>query len=303
MAGLLYPGLNHATQLFETKRQKETGLQLYTVGALMEADAKGTLQKLAAIGYKELESAGSSKGNYYGYKPKEFAAMVKDMGMTWRSEHVAGFPITMASVMKMAKSAEDSAQIQKLAPMIEGMAKTPNLKNNAQQLADEAAEGGLTYVVCSGMPVDSMDDVKTAVDVLNKAGEICKKAGLQFAYHNHHFEFIKVDGIIPFDYMMANTDKNLMKPELDLGWAVVAGYDPVEIFKKYPGRIPLWHVKDINKTTKAPTELGSGMIDFKRIFDQSETSGMKYYFIEQDAPPRPMENATEDFNNLKKILA
>ena len=233
MAGILYPGLSHADHLFEIKAPKNTGLQLYTVGALMEADAKGTLQKLAAIGYKELESAGSSKGNYYGYKPKEFAAMVKDLGMTWRSEHVAGFPITMASVMKMAKSSEDSAQIQKLAPMIEGMAKTPNLKSNAQQLADEAAEGGLTYVVCSGMPVDSMDDVKTAVDVLNKAGEICKKAGLQFAYHNHHFEFIKVDGIIPFDYMMANTDKKLMKAELDLGWAVVAGYDPVEIFKKY----------------------------------------------------------------------
>jgi len=303
MASLLYPGLSRSNPLLGIKAPKDTGLQLYTVGGLMETDPKGTLQKLAAIGYKELESAGSAKGIYYGYKPKEFSALVKDLGMKWRSEHVSGIPFTMNSVLKMAKTAKDSADIQKLAPMIEAMAKMPNLRDNTQQLADEAAEGGLTYVVCAGMPVDTMDDIKAAVDVMNKAGEICKKSGLQFAYHNHHLEFIPVGGVTPFDYMMANTDKNLVQAELDLGWAIVAGKDPIDVFNKYPGRIPLWHVKDIDKTTKAPTELGSGMVDFKRIFDNAGTSGMKYFFIEQDNPPHPLENATNDFNNLKKKLA
>jgi len=303
MAVMLYPGLSHAINLFGNKAGQPIGLQLYTVGGLMEADAKGTLQKLAAIGYKELESAGSSKGNYYGFAPKEFAAIVRDMGMTWRSEHVAGFPFTMAEVLKMAKTAGDSASIQKMAPMIEKMAAMPNLKNNAKQLADEAAEGGLSYLVCSAMPVSTMDDIKIAVDVFNKAGEACKKTGVQFAFHNHNFEFVKVEGIIPYDYIMSNTDKDLVKSELDLGWASVAGHDPVEIFQKYPGRIPLWHVKDMDKNTKMPTEVGSGMIDFKRIFDHSSLSGMKYFFVEQDGAPQPLQNVTNSYNNLKKMLA
>ncbi len=102
---------------------------------------------------------------------------------------------------------------------------------------------------------------------------------------------------------MANTDKDLVKSELDLGWATVAGQNPVQIFRKYHGRIPLWHVKDMDKTTREPTEIGNGYIDFKPIFDARRKSGMKYFFIEQDGPPNPMENVTNDYNNLKKVLA
>src|SRR5438552_15160255 len=109
---LLLSGVNTVEAFAGKKQSGPVGLQLYTLGDLMTTDAKGTLQKLAAIGYKELESAGSQKGNFYGYTPKEFAAMVKDAGMTWRSAHVGGAPFTMAQVMKMAKTAEDSARIQ-----------------------------------------------------------------------------------------------------------------------------------------------------------------------------------------------
>src|ERR1700744_4747591 len=301
-AGILSPALSRAAFFIRPKAGDAIGLQLYTVAPLMEADAKGTLQKLAAIGYKNLESAGGSKGLYYGYKPKEFASMVKDMGMSWRSEHVGGVPFTMATLMKLATSAKDSAKIKQYAPMIERMPKTANLQDNAQQLADEAAEGGLEYLVCAAIPTKTMDDVKIAVDVFGKAGEACKKAGVQFAFHNHSFEFVPINGVVPYDYIMANTDKDLVKSELDLGWATVAGHNPVEIFKKYQSRIPLWHVKDIDKTTKEPTEIGSGYVDFKPIFDAKNTSGMKYFFIEQDGPPKPMENVTNDYNNLKKML-
>src|SRR6476469_2280193 len=101
-----------SAQLFSGKVKSAIGLQLYTLGNLMTTDPKGTLKKLAAIGYKELESAGSEKGNFYGFKPKELAAMIKDAGMTWRSAHVGGAPYRMDQVLKMAKNAEDSARIK-----------------------------------------------------------------------------------------------------------------------------------------------------------------------------------------------
>lgn len=278
------------------------GLQLYTLGDMMTTDAKGTLQKLAAIGYKELESAGSQKGNFYGYKPKELAAMIKDAGMTWRSAHVGGAAFSMQSLMKMAKTAEDSARMEKIWDRMKNMPKSLNLKENHQELADAAAEGGIGYLVCSSIPVSTLDEIKTAVDVFNKAGEACKKVGVQFAYHNHTSEFDEVEGHRPFDYILSNTDKNLVKMELDLAWATKAKQDPVALFKMHPGRFPLWHVKDLNKETMNPAEVGTGVVDFKHIFDNAKESGMKYYFVEQDGAPQPIQNVTNSFNYLKKTL-
>lgn len=278
------------------------GLQLYTLGDMMTTDAKGTLQKLAAIGYKELESAGSQKGNFYGYKPKELAAMIKDAGMIWRSAHVGGAAFSMQSLMKMAKTAEDSARMEKIWDRMKNMPKSLNLKENHQELADAAAEGGIGYLVCSSIPVSTLDEIKTAVDVFNKAGEACKKVGVQFAYHNHTSEFDEVEGHRPFDYILSNTDKNLVKMELDLAWATKAKQDPVALFKMHPGRFPLWHVKDLNKETMNPAEVGTGVVDFKHIFDNAKESGMKYYFVEQDGAPQPIQNVTNSFNYLKKTL-
>lgn len=302
LASLLLPRHSNA-ELFAAKKTAPIGLQLYTLGDLMTKDAKGTLQKLAAIGYKELESAGSQKGNYYGYKPKEFASMVKDLGMHWRSAHVGGAAFTMASIMRMAKTAEDSARIQKMAERFKNMPPTLNLQNDYQRLADDAAEGGLSYLVCSSIPVHTLDEIKTAVDVFNKSGEACKKVGVQFAYHNHTTEFDQVEGHRPFDYILSNTDKDLVKMELDLAWATKANQDPVELFKQHPGRFPLWHVKDLDKQNKNPAEVGTGIVDFKRIFDNSKESGMKYFFVEQDNAPHPLENVTASYNYLKKLLA
>jgi sugar phosphate isomerase/epimerase len=287
---------------FSEKATWPIGLQLYTLGKLMITDAKGTLQKLAAIGYKELESAGSEKGNYYGYKPKEFAAMVKDAGMHWRSGHVGGAPFTMDQIMKMAKTAEDSAKFQKYAEQFKNRPKMANLKENYQQLADEAAEGGLSYLVCSSIPVSTLDEIKTAVEVFSKAGESSKKNGVQFAYHNHTTEFDDVEGHRPFDYILSNTDKDLVKMELDLAWATKAKQDPVALFKLHPGRYPLWHVKDLDKNTMNPAEVGTGIVDFKNVFDNAQESGMKYFFVEQDGAPQPLQNVTNSYNYLNKML-
>lgn len=302
VAGLLLPRLGFANRLFESKAAMPIGLQLYTLGELMTTDAKGTLQKLAAIGYKELESAGSGKGNYYGYTPKELASMIKDMGMNWRSAHVGGAPFSMEQIMKMAKTAEDSARIKRMVERFKDRPKTLNLKENYQQLADDAAEGGLSYLVCSSIPVSTMDEIKTAVEVFSKAGEACKKNGVQFAYHNHQTEFDTIEGNRPFDYILTKTDKELVKMELDLAWATKANQDPVALFNQYPGRFPLWHVKDLDKQTKNPAEVGSGIVDFKRIFENAKSSGMNYFFVEQDQAPQPLQNVTNSFNYLKKML-
>jgi sugar phosphate isomerase/epimerase len=300
--GLLASRFANAQSLLNPMATTPVGLQLYTLGDLMTTDPKGTLQKLAAIGYKELETAGSQKGNYYGYTPKEFVAMAKDLGLHWRSAHVGGVAFTMDQIMKTAKTAADSTRIQKMAERFKAMPKMLNFKDNYQQLADDAAAGGVTYMVCSSIPVNTLDEIKMAVEVFNKAGEACKKAGVQFAYHNHQTEFDEIEGQRPFDYILSNTDKEMVKMELDLAWATKANQDPVTLFNQHPGRFPLWHVKDLDKVNKNPAEVGSGIVDFKRIFANSKESGMKYFFVEQDQAPKPLQNVTNSYNYLNKLL-
>jgi sugar phosphate isomerase/epimerase len=305
LAGLLGPRLLHAAQLFDANPWKSSmpiGLQLYTMGELMVNDPQGTLQKIAAIGYKEMESAGSMKGNYYGFAPKEFSAMVKAAGMHWRSAHIAGAPFSREDIMKMAKTADDSARIEKILERMKDRPKSANLKENYQQIADEAAAGGLSYVVCSSIAVNSMDQIKIAVDVFSKAGEACKKNGVQFAYHNHVTEFDTIEGVRPFDYILNNTDKDLVKMELDLAWATKAKQIPADLFKLHPGRYPLWHVKDLDKEKLQPAEVGSGVVDFKSAFDNAKESGMKYFFVEQDGAPQPLQNIGNSYAYLDKLV-
>jgi len=303
LASLLITRVGNNSLFSAGKAIPPAGLQLYTLGDLMTNDTKGTLQKLAAIGYKEVESAGSQKGNFYGYTPKDFAAIVKDAGLHWRSAHVGGAPFTMAQVMKMAKTAEDSARIKAYMEKLKNAPRSLNLTENYQELADNAAEGGLSYLVCSSIPVNTLDEIKTAVDVFSKTGEACKKNGVQFAYHNHVTEFDEVEGHRPFDYILDNTDKDLVKMELDLAWATKAKQDPAELFKLHPGRYPLWHVKDLDKTAMQPAEVGTGIVDFKHIFDNAKESGMKYFFVEQDGAPQPLQNVTNSYNYLNKLLS
>lgn len=301
LTSLLLPQLGRAASIFGTQAAVPVGLQLYTLGSLMTTDAKGTLEKLAAIGYKEVESAGSQKGNFYGYTPKEFSAMVKAAGLHWRSAHVGGAPYRLDQILKMAKGAADSARITAMMEKMKDAPKPLNLTDNYQQLADNAAEGGLSYLVCSSIPVSNMDEIKKAVEVFSKTGEACKKNGVQFAYHNHVTEFDEIEGHRPFDYILDNTDKDAVKMELDLAWATKAKQDPVELFKLHPGRYPLWHVKDLDKTSMNPAEVGTGLVDFKRAFDNAKLSGMKYFFVEQDGAPKPIENVTNSYNYLKKL--
>lgn len=281
-------------QIFFNKKYP-VGLQLFTFFNQIDDDVLGTLKKIAAIGYKEIESAFSKKGGYYGMNPKEFSKMVSDVGMSWKSHHVIGAPFKMPANAKPITDAKGNPIT--FPPM-------RNLKENMQQLVDEAAEAGIPYLVCASTPTKTADEIKSSIEVLNKTGEACKKANLTLAYHNHTGEFEKIEGQTQtaYDMFLSQLSPDI-KMELDLCWATKAGMDPVELFKKNPGRFQLWHVKDLNKEKQGPAAVGEGIIDFKRIFDNAEVAGMKHFFVEHDMPADPYASITTSYNNLQKIMS
>jgi sugar phosphate isomerase/epimerase len=245
---------------------KPIGLQLYTVRDEANKDLVGTLKKLAAIGYREVETAG-----FYGKSGKELRKLLADNGMTAPSAH------------------SSMGEIQE----------------NMQKLVDGAAEVGAKYLVCAfpglpaGVSLASGDAIASAITLdhwkwnaeqLNKLGELAKKAGLLAGYHNHNMEFRSYNGVVAFDELLKSTDPSLVTIELDLAWVVTAGADPVAYLKKYADRISMLHVKDVRKdavTTatelKSQTvEVGRGKIDWKRIFAACDPQHLKHYFVEQE---------------------
>jgi sugar phosphate isomerase/epimerase len=269
---------------------KTMGLQLFTFFNTIDDDVMGTLKKIAGVGYKNIESAFSKKGGYYGMKPKEFAAALKDLGLSWKSHHVLGAPFKLPPGAKMPAGA-DGKPIT-IPPM-------RNLTDNMQELVDEAAGGGVEFLVCANTPINTLTEIKTSIEVLNKTDEACRKAGIGFAYHNHDAEFRAVEGQIPYEMFLSQTKMQL---ELDLAWATKGGKDPVELFRQHPGRFPLWHVKDLDKDMKMVLPVGEGVIDYKRIFDAASTAGMKHFFIEHDMPKDALASITSSYNYLQRLL-
>ncbi len=251
---------------FAMAKIKNPGIQLYTVRTEMLADAKGTLKQLAALGIKQIESARSVKGNYYGLTGKEMKEACKELDMTLRSGHVA-------------------------------------VDAKWQQTMEDAAEAGQEYLICSSLPSSgqTLDNYKRTADAFNKNGEECRKMGLKFGYHNHDYEFDKVDGQILYDVLMDNTDPKLVHMELDLGWVVASGNDPFEYFKKYKGRFPLWHLKDMDLQKKHSTEFGKGGLDIVKVLQHQNESGLKYFFIEQEEYAKtPLESMKYNMDYLER---
>ena len=249
------------------KKTSNPGIQLYTVRKEMMEDAVGTLQKLAAIGIKQIESAASENGYYYGLKPAEIKKICSDLGMTLRSGHI-------------------------------------QLNEKWEQTMADAEISGQEYLICSSMPShgQTVENYKMVAAAFNKAGKESKKRGLKFGYHNHDFEFEQQDGKTLYDVLLENTDPSLVGMELDLGWVVASGNDPFAYFKKHPGRFPLWHLKDMDLVKKESTEFGKGGLDIQKMFDNSQQSGLKYFFIEQEEYSHsPMESMEQNMVYLKKI--
>lgn len=284
------------------------GIQLYTIAALLSENFRETLQMLAATGYRELEFAGpyyfsaqeeiensimlkhlGLKGyGYYDHTPQELKAFLDEMGLQTPSAHMS----------------------------------MNTLDHNLAEAMHAAQIIGHDYIVCPMLVISTLDEYKAAADKFNNIGEECKKAGIRFAYHNHSLEFATLEGEVAFDVLLERTDPDLVSFEMDVFWTEVAGIDPVAYFNKYPGRFPLLHIKDMAQKMEAPdtdwqtftdpekaqamfarqTHVGEGIIDFKRILENSEKAGVKHYFIERDFPPNPSEFVKQSFDNFSKML-
>jgi sugar phosphate isomerase/epimerase len=215
--------------------------------------------------------------------------------MSWKSHHVLGAPFKLPKGYKMPNGPDGK-------PMTLGPGTIPNLRDNMQQLVDEAAEGNLQYLVCANSPTATLDEIKSTIEVLNKTGEATKKAGIQFCYHNHDMEFHEVEGKVPYHLLLTETDPKNVKMELDLAWAVKGGQDPVLLFKDHPGRFPLWHVKDLDESHNNIMPVGSGTIDFKRIFEHKSAAGMQHFFVEHDMPKDAFASIAESYKYITQTL-
>ncbi len=268
-----------------TAATRNIGLQLYTVRDAMQADPAGTLAKIARIGFNTVEGATyTGTQQFYGMNAAAFSKLLKRNNLTMPSSHY-----------RLGEEKEN------------GQAVKGTILHNWDKAVDDAAAANIKYMVCAYLSADErggLDHYKYIAEQLNKAGERCKKAGIQLCYHNHDFEFEAQDGKLPYDILLTNTDKKLLQMELDLYWVAKAGEDPVALFKQHPGRFPLWHLKDMDKTPqRAFTEVGNGVINFKKILAQARLAGMKYFFVEQDVTPgSPFDSIAKSISYIKKNL-
>jgi sugar phosphate isomerase/epimerase len=283
-SAMLSAGILAAPSLFAYDK-KYIGLQLYTVRDAMQADPVAALAKVAKVGFNSVEGAtytGDEK--FYGMSAKTFSGVLKQNGLVMLSSHY-----------RLGEEQTDGKDTQ------------GTMLHDWDKAVDDAAAVGLKYMVCaylSNPERGSLDHYKKLADDFNRAGEKCKKAGIQFCYHNHDFEFIQQDGKYPYQTLLTNTDKHLVKMEMDLYWVTRAKQDPIALINENPGRFPLFHVKDMDNTpARNFTEVGNGIIDFKKIFKHADKAGMKYFFVEQDKTPGdPFDSITQSFNYIKKNL-
>ncbi|MEN9349872.1 MAG: hypothetical protein RL372_850 [Bacteroidota bacterium] len=225
------------------------GIQLWTVKENMIEDAKGTLAKLASFGFKQIESYEGPQGMFWGMGHKGFKSYIDDLGMKIVSSHC------------------------------------DNL-TDFDKKSEEAAAIGMKYLICPHKgPQKSLDNYKAFADEFNVSGKIAKKHGIKFAYHNHDYSFIPMDGQMPQDVMMQGTDPSLVDFEMDIYWVNFANQDPIAWLKKYPNRFKLCHVKDLTKKVNDKQEscvIGTGIIDFKKVLKAGATYGLESFFVEQE---------------------
>jgi sugar phosphate isomerase/epimerase len=252
---------------FSNNSKTPYGMILYTVRDEMKKDPVKTLENIAEIGFKVIEAAGYGDRKFYGMKPSEFKQKVDSLGMKLVSSH-----------------------------------HSVNEKN-VSEIIEDANSAGLEYVINPWMKSGNIDYYKNKAELFNHFGEAFKKAGIQFCYHNHDFEFKLTDGQIPYDILLKETNPEFVSFEMDLFWTTKAGFNPLDYFDKFPNRFKLWHVKDMkNDANKSFTEIGNGTINFDKIFDKKDKAGMNYYFVEQDSciDHSPLESIKISLEYIKK---
>jgi sugar phosphate isomerase/epimerase len=230
---------------------KPFGIQLWTVKQALYKDTMGVLKQLAAAGYKKIEGFEGDKGLFWGMKHTELKKVMDDLGMNFVSSHC-------------------------------------EISDNFERKAAQAGEIGMKYLICPHKGAQpSIDNYKRFADEFNKSGEIAKKHGLRFAYHNHDYSFVPMNGVVPQDVMMKNTDAKIVDFEMDLYWTRVAGVDPLAYMDKFPNRFKLVHVKDLVKVNSPEGHescvIGKGTIDYKTLLPQVAKRGVQHMIVEQEA--------------------
>lgn len=254
LLGLYACGMTHK----KNHQNRTLGIQLYTVREALSANPEKTLEKLAEMGFTDLEIYGYN-GTFFGRTANEFNSILKNTGQrVVSSHHTTGIAHPDPGTL------------------LHGWEKT----------VEDMKTMGAEYMVCSYIFPEERtpENYLKLPGILNTAGAVVRKAGMQLAYHNHDFEFETMDdtGNV-YDFILKNSSPELVKMELDLYWIAKAGLDPLDYFEQYPGRFPLWHVKDMKAGTKDFTEIGNGILDFKRIFNKQKQAGLKHWFLEQDS--------------------
>jgi sugar phosphate isomerase/epimerase len=249
------------------KKLSKIGMQLYTVRRELEKDFEGTLKQVAALGYEEVEFAG-----YFGHKPGEVKAILKRLKLDAPAAHLS----------------------------------LAELRGDLRPSIDAAHTIGHRYLLLAWTPPEerrTLEQYRRLADLLNEAGARTLREGIQFAYHNHDFEFTPLEGQIPYDLLLERTDPRAVKLEMDLYWTVKGGANPVDYFERHPGRFHLLHVKDMDATPRRFfADVGKGVIDFKSIFAQSKKAGVRHYFVENDEPAgSPFESLRVSFEYLRKL--
>lgn len=260
---------------------RHLGIQLYSVREDLAKNPAGTLQALAKMGYREVEGFGQQDGKIGGVSLPEFSKLLRDNGLAMPSSH---FNLKL-------KDWDDSKK---------------TLTDATKKALDAAASTGQQYIVNPWLDVSERGEIVKLVKLLNAAGEYVNKLGLRFGYHNHDFEYTSKgpDGRLMIEWLLHEVDPKVMAMEMDIYWVCLAGHNPLDWFRLYPGRWELCHAKDMAKTEKRETvEFGDGSIDFAAIFKQSKLAGMKYYIIELEhyktTPIDGVKRARENFLKLK----
>ncbi len=264
--------------IFSANASQLIGLQLWTVKEDAAKDLDATLKHIADTGYTNVELFGYNKRIYFGHSVKEVKAMLAKYKLKSTSAHVAINDFLFN-----------------------------NDEDTLKYAIEDAKTLGHDYLTQPWLAEDkrTLDTFKLLADKFNKAGEMCKKAGLKFAYHNHNFEFVKQDGTCGYEILLKGTQKDLVNYEMDLYWVIFSGEKPEEWFNKYPGRFPMWHVKDISKAaSRESTEVGAGTVDFKDIFKHKKEAGFVNFFVEQEAFANmpPAQAIEADYKYVKANL-
>jgi len=279
---MLFPSACAKESAGTAKNSIAPGLQVYTIREALAEDFEGSMQKLADIGYVNIELFAYRDGQYFGYTIPEVKTLMSDLEMQVKSSHVSTGWTSPDVVGTMTK--------------------------NWEQTVQDAAELGQDYIVLAYLTEaerETIDDYKKVAELLNSCGETAREAGLQMAYHNHAFEFETIDGQVPYDLLLSECDEELVKFEMDLYWTKRAGVNAADYFEKHSGRFPLWHVKDMGAGEEQFfAAVGEGVIDWEEMFAHAETAGLDYYFVEQDATKsgKPFEEIEKSISYLKSIL-